>query len=116
MIEWDDKIKSRASWSLRLTFTLLLTLSLFSCVMTIAGIAYAHGGSTDANGCHKDHKSGVRHCHGSGSAPAQQRTSGSSVYYPNCAAARAAGAAPIYRGQPGYGPHLDRDGDGKACE
>ncbi|MFZ3319008.1 excalibur calcium-binding domain-containing protein [Mycobacterium sp.] len=41
---------------------------------------------------------------------------GPSVYYPNCKAARAAGAAPIYRGQPGYRPGLDRDGDGVACE
>ncbi|GIW28889.1 MAG: hypothetical protein KatS3mg070_2252 [Meiothermus sp.] len=40
----------------------------------------------------------------------------SSVYYRNCAEARAAGAAPIYRGQPGYRPGLDRDGDGIACE
>ena len=38
------------------------------------------------------------------------------VYYRNCAAARAAGAAPMYRGQPGYRPALDRDGDGVACE
>jgi len=41
---------------------------------------------------------------------------GPSVYYPNCRAARAAGAAPIYRGQPGYRPGLDRNGDGVACE
>lgn len=34
----------------------------------------------------------------------------------NCREARAAGAAPLYRGQPGYGSHLDRDGDGVACE
>ncbi|GAB3703403.1 excalibur calcium-binding domain-containing protein [Corynebacterium nasicanis] len=34
----------------------------------------------------------------------------------NCAAARAAGAAPVYAGQPGYGSHLDRDGDGVGCE
>lgn len=34
----------------------------------------------------------------------------------NCSAARAAGAAPLYRGQPGYGAHLDRDNDGIACE
>lgn len=35
----------------------------------------------------------------------------------NCAAARAAGVAtPIYRGQPGYGAHMDGDGDGIACE
>lgn len=40
----------------------------------------------------------------------------SSVYYKNCAAARAAGAAPVYRGQPGYGAHLDRDADGIGCE
>ena len=39
-----------------------------------------------------------------------------SVYYTNCDAARAAGAAPVLRGDPGYGPHLDRDGDGSACE
>jgi endonuclease YncB( thermonuclease family) len=38
------------------------------------------------------------------------------IYYRNCAAARAAGVAPIYRGQPGYRPHLDGDNDGIACE
>lgn len=38
------------------------------------------------------------------------------AYYPNCAAAKAAGAAPLYRGQPGYRPALDRDNDGVACE
>ena len=36
--------------------------------------------------------------------------------FANCARARAAGAAPLYRGEPGYGPHLDGDGDGVACE
>ncbi|WP_254678014.1 excalibur calcium-binding domain-containing protein [Agrococcus sp. SGAir0287] len=40
----------------------------------------------------------------------------SNVYYQNCTAARQAGAAPVYAGQPGYGPHLDRDGDGVGCE
>lgn len=39
-----------------------------------------------------------------------------SVYYPNCDAARAAGAAPIYRGTPGYREGMDGDGDGIACE
>lgn len=38
------------------------------------------------------------------------------VYYRNCAAARAAGAAPLYRGQPGYRPQMESDGDGIACE
>ena len=41
---------------------------------------------------------------------------GGSVYYANCDAARAAGAAPLHRGDPGYGSHLDGDGDGVACE
>ncbi|WP_240135611.1 excalibur calcium-binding domain-containing protein [Streptomyces sp. MUM 178J] len=39
-----------------------------------------------------------------------------STYYKNCDAARAAGAAPVHRGDPGYGSHLDRDGDGVGCE
>ena len=36
--------------------------------------------------------------------------------YANCAEARADGAAPIYEGDPGYAPHLDRDNGGIACE
>ncbi|MCP1412931.1 excalibur calcium-binding domain-containing protein [Paenarthrobacter sp. A20] len=38
------------------------------------------------------------------------------TYYKNCTAVRAAGAAPIRVGQPGYGSHLDKDGDGVGCE
>lgn len=34
----------------------------------------------------------------------------------NCTAARAAGAAPLGTGDPGYRAGLDRDGDGIACE
>lgn len=41
---------------------------------------------------------------------------GDSVYYKNCTAARDAGDTPLYRGDPGYASHLDRDGDGVACE
>lgn len=36
--------------------------------------------------------------------------------YRNCAEARRAHAAPLRRGAPGYGPHMDREGDGVACE
>jgi hypothetical protein len=39
-----------------------------------------------------------------------------SVFYANCTAVREAGAAPIYKGQPGYSTKLDRDGDGIACD
>ena len=34
----------------------------------------------------------------------------------NCDAARAAGAAPLHRGDPGYRSALDGDDDGVACE
>jgi hypothetical protein len=40
----------------------------------------------------------------------------SSAYYGNCSEARAAGAAPLHVGEPGYRSGLDRDGDGVACE
>ena len=46
---------------------------------------------------------------GAGSATAD-------VYYKNCSEARAAGVTPLYDGDPGYAPHLDRDNDGIACE
>lgn len=36
--------------------------------------------------------------------------------YRNCDAVRAAGRAPIHRGDPGYSRNLDRDGDGVGCE
>jgi hypothetical protein len=36
--------------------------------------------------------------------------------YRNCRQAFLDDALPLYRGEPGYGPHLDGDGDGEACE
>jgi hypothetical protein len=38
------------------------------------------------------------------------------VFYKNCDAVRAAGAAPIFAGTPGYASHLDRDNDGIGCD
>lgn len=79
----------------------------------------AHGGRLAADGCHNDRKNGGRHCHRSPSAAqttASRTPGGSNAHYPNCAAARAAGAAPVRRGDPGYGRHLDRDNDGVGCE
>lgn len=86
--------------------------------------ARAHPGGLDASGCHNNRKTGEYHCHLGGSAPRREpsrapRSSlmgGSAAYYPNCAAARAAGAAPIRAVDPGYRAGLDRDGDGVACE
>ena len=83
--------------------------------------ALAHGGGLNAEGCHNNRKTGDYHCHRGAerpSAPARltsgRQSAGSA--YANCTAARAAGAANIRRGEPGYGEHLDRDGDGVACE
>ncbi|MCJ2181347.1 excalibur calcium-binding domain-containing protein [Novosphingobium sp. 1949] len=39
-----------------------------------------------------------------------------SPYYRYCDDARLAGTAPLHRGEPGYRPELDADGDGIACE
>lgn len=38
------------------------------------------------------------------------------VHYQSCSAAGAIRATPIGRGEPGYGRHLDRDGNGIACD
>jgi hypothetical protein len=83
--------------------------------------ATAHAGGLDSSGCHHNRKTGDYHCHrasGSGSQGAQARalSSGRTGPFRNCSEARAAGAAPVYRGQPGYAPHLDRDNDGIGCE
>lgn len=91
---------------------------------TTALPAHAHGGGLDSNGCHNDRKNGGYHCH-RGPAPKPEPTPPSSrqqgVFsgggaFANCTAARAAGAAPVRRGEAGYGPHLDRDNDGIGCE
>jgi endonuclease YncB( thermonuclease family) len=42
--------------------------------------------------------------------------SGPGGAWANCSEARNAGAAPVMRGTPGYGAHLDRDNDGTGCE
>ncbi|WP_241994861.1 excalibur calcium-binding domain-containing protein [Kribbella sp. VKM Ac-2568] len=38
------------------------------------------------------------------------------VTYASCAEVRAAGKAPLHRGDPGYSRELDRNGDGVACD
>ena len=107
-------------------------------IMALAGVgvsllasgapAYAHSGGLNAEGCHNDRRNGGYHCHRGNSSSSSNNSAargfvgaGAGVgtrrtYYANCSEARAAGAAPIRRGQPGYGSHLDRDNDGVACE
>lgn len=43
-------------------------------------------------------------------------TLGPLTYYRDCVAARDADALPLRRGDRGYRPPLDRDGDGVACD
>lgn len=80
----------------------------------------AHGGGLNAEGCHNNRKTGDYHCHrGNSQSSAMRQTralGGGKVYFANCSAARAAGAAPVRQGDPGYARHLDRDNDGVGCE
>jgi hypothetical protein len=96
---------------------------LFACAALGAGIpasrAAAHPGGLNAEGCHTNRKTGDYHCHRGGLArstakPRKGVSRGGA--FANCAAARAAGAAPVRRGDPGYASHLDRDNDGVGCE
>lgn len=91
----------------------------------MTSLAQAHGGGLNAEGCHTNRKTGDYHCHrdaspgaSSTSARSHGETGAGSATraYASCAAARAAGAAPVHAGTPGYGRHLDRDGDGIGCE
>lgn len=100
--------------------------------LCFVGDVSAHGGGLNAEGCHQDRKRGGYHRHRGGGASsrgdalpnnrlapsriAPLRVSRDTSVFANCAVARAAGAAPVRRGEPGYGPRLDRDGDGVGCE
>jgi len=50
------------------------------------------------------------------SAPVARSPRPATVFYRGCHEVRAAGRAPLYRGQPGYRPDMDGDSDGIACE
>lgn len=82
----------------------------------------AHPGGLNAEGCHNNRKTGDYHCHGGSASRSTSKPSYGALgsygggAFRNCAAARAAGAAPVRRGDPGYGAHLDRDNDGIGCE
>lgn len=101
----------------------VLPMAFAAIVLCIAGNASAHGGRLNAEGCHHDCKHGGYHCHRGGAsssrsdlmpsngfAPARNKPAGGlrgSGAFANCAEARAVGAAPVRRGELGYGLHLD---------
>lgn len=89
----------------------------------MAAVMAAHPGGLNAEGCHTNRRTGDYHCHRGGQAtrpraapPPRGSPPRPARAYANCAEARAAGAAPVLAGEPGYGRHLDRDGDGVGCE
>lgn len=104
------------------------TLIRYSCfaLLLLPGLSLGHSGGLNSEGCHTNRKTGEYHCHrapAASSAPTPRQELAPACAAParpgafaNCALARAAGAAPVRRGDPGYGPHLDRDNDGVGCE
>lgn len=85
----------------------------------------AHPGGLNAEGCHTNRRTGEYHCHRKKSpSPPARRSQATPLLgdarqdapFASCAEARAAGAAPVRKGEPGYSPRLDRDGDGIGCE
>jgi hypothetical protein len=55
-------------------------------------------------------------CPGQPAPPTVGSAAPAPVYYENCDAVRAAGAAPLYVDQPGYRAGLDGNSDGAACQ
>jgi hypothetical protein len=100
--------------------SLVMMSGIALCAGLPAAPLLAHPGGLNSKGCHNNRKTGGYHCHrGPGSSPStavQAISSNSRREFANCSQARAAGAAPVRAGNPGYGRHLDRDGDGVGCE
>lgn len=105
----------------------VLRIAACGALAALASAAWGHSGGLNAEGCHNDRKNGGYHCHRSPAAASPNATqlapAGASGFnrnngrvFRNCSEARAAGAAPVRRGDPGYGSHLDRDNDGTGCE
>lgn len=53
---------------------------------------------------------------GRGGSPPPVTTLNHMTYYPDCDAVHDADVEPLRRGDAGYRPPLDRDGDGVACD
>jgi hypothetical protein len=106
--------KFTALWPTALSVSVTLFVS--------CGTALAHGGGLDASGCHHNRRTGDYHCHRPQRTASEKFDSAQNLLgsgggvFANCSAARAAGAVPVRIGDPGYGPHLDRDHDGIGCE
>src|SRR5689334_14100657 len=106
-----QRIHEYSSLFLR-AFLLILLLS------TLTQVVFAHGGRTNAAGCHNNRKTGEYHCHGkpgasSRSAPAKQTEGCGSKYY--CREMSSCAEAMHYFKDCGL-LRLDGDNDGVPCE
>ena len=124
MKDWPTQ-DDEPDWKIRLEFWFIAALAAVSLSVIVFSVitprpAAAHPGRTAADGCHNDRKNGGRHCHGGSKTtpkpPVRTQRASGRVHFANCTEARAAGAAPVRRGDPGYASHLDRDNDGIGCE
>ena len=100
--------------SRRAASSIALPVVLLAALLASPAPVAAHSGGVNSQGCHHDRANGTYHCHATTGVRA--RASSEETYIRNCTEVRAAGAAPLRAGDPGYARHLDRDGDGVACE
>lgn len=63
----DDNLSMRqietANLYFRETFMKRIAIILTAVLACASGGVLAHSGGTDSQGCHMDHKTGIRHCH-----------------------------------------------------
>lgn len=98
---------------MRLPSVSLFLISVLAAAPIAAAVSHPRG--PDAGGCHANHRA----CHNAGPASTTARGTRARPAiraFRNCAEARAAGAAPVRAGDPGYSLKLDRDRDGIGCE
>jgi len=115
----DGWVKVKSSWGLSVTTSerdalgqMLDTCGIAGPVWPLGGTAFTAPTGAAPSGSASGGAAATPAVPPAPSAPA----AGADVYYANCTAARAAGAAPIHVGQPGYRTALDGDKDGVACE
>lgn len=119
-LHWQSAEGAGAESLVGAIMRVLLVAALSALPATMPSLSYDHPGGLNAEGCHNNRKTGGYHCHRGTDAKPSRALSAVSASdrreFSNCAQARAAGAAPVRVGDPGYGKHLDRDGDGVGCE
>ena len=96
-----------------------LFVAAFATIIALPMPVLAHSGGTDSSGCHTNRKTRRLSLSWRRRAacphPAPFFGSGQRSLRELHRRSRS-WSSPVYRGDPGYGPHLDRDNDGIGCE